>query len=172
MTCLELPVVLWVAIMQGQLEIMQQCMHTHELDYYAASALPLYSISRRILCCPFQHWQCMHRTTKMALGGWKDPWTAKLESLLLAHAEVTDEWLLQVVGNFHRCLATSKLRRHLTILHPQCKILPRHHRVFLDPSKKHHLSQHHWQEARLFLVTCKEHRHISGTFQAFSYVSS
>jgi hypothetical protein len=94
MTRLELPVVLWVAIMQGQLEIMQQCMHTHELDYYAASALSLCSISIRILCCPFHHWQCMHRTTKMALEGWKVPWTAKLESLLLVHAEVADEWLL------------------------------------------------------------------------------
>jgi hypothetical protein len=75
-------------------EIMQQCMHTHELDYYAASALPLCSISIRILCCPFQHWQCMHRTTKMALEGWKVPWIAKLESLLLAHAEVAGQWLL------------------------------------------------------------------------------
>jgi hypothetical protein len=55
MTCVELPVVLWVAIMQGQLEIMQQCMHTHKLDYCAASALPLCSISISILCCPFQH---------------------------------------------------------------------------------------------------------------------
>jgi hypothetical protein len=36
MICLELPVVLWVAIMQGQLE-MQQRMYTHELDSYAAS---------------------------------------------------------------------------------------------------------------------------------------
>jgi hypothetical protein len=94
MTCLELPVVLWVAIMQGQLEIMQQCMHTHKLDYYAASALPLCSISIRILCCHFQDWQCMHRTTKMALEGWKVPWTAKLESLQVAPAEVAGEWLL------------------------------------------------------------------------------
>jgi hypothetical protein len=71
-------------------------MHTHELYYYVASTLLLCSISIRILCCPFQHWQCMHRTTKMALEleGWKVPWTAKLESLLLVHAEVADEWLL------------------------------------------------------------------------------
>jgi hypothetical protein len=67
MTCLELPVVLCVDIMQGQLEIMQQCMHTHELDACVASALPLCSISIRILCCPSQHWQCTHRATKMAL---------------------------------------------------------------------------------------------------------
>jgi hypothetical protein len=52
MTCLELPVVLWVAIIQGQLEIMQHCMHTHELDYHAASALSLLvcSISICIFC--------------------------------------------------------------------------------------------------------------------------
>jgi hypothetical protein len=92
MTCLELPIILCIANMQGQLEIMQQRMHTRELDYYAASALPLCSISICILA--FQHWQCMHRTTKIALEGWKVPWTAKLESLLLAHAKVAGEWLL------------------------------------------------------------------------------
>ena|ERR1700709_533850 len=67
MTCIELPVVLWHHARPIRDRIMQQCMHTHELDYYAASALPLCSISIRVLCCPFQHWQCMHRTTKIAL---------------------------------------------------------------------------------------------------------
>jgi hypothetical protein len=64
----------------------------------------------------FQHWQCMHRATKMALKSWKVPWIAKLELLLLADAEVAggrpreywqeseanagckDEWLCRIPG--------------------------------------------------------------------------